>query len=88
MSETNNSAGVIVTGKDGSGPMGLVQLLAVKGALRMESLGMRRSGGNIRKGWAIKMGLKPNAKHAEIIKAIDERLEWIKANGEYKVEQI
>lgn len=51
-----------------------VQLAAVKGAIRLESLGMRRSGGNIRKGWAIRLGLKPNAKHAVVIEEIERRM--------------
>lgn len=88
MSE-NNSAGVIVTGKDGSGPMGLFQMMAVRSALRLEKLGMSHSKlGKIRKPWAIKMGLKPNAKIDEVIAKIDERIKWIEANGEFKVEQI
>ena len=81
--------GFIVTGKDGSGPMGLFQMMAVRSALRLEKLGMSHSKlGKIRKPWAIKMGLKPNVKIDEVIAKIDERIEWIKANGEFKVEQL
>lgn len=80
------SGGTIVTGKDGSGPMGIVQMLAVKGALRMEKIGMGRSRGKIRKGWAIRFGLKPNASYDEIIAKIDERLAEIEQKGDYKVE--
>lgn len=88
MSETNNG-GFIVTGKDGSGPMGLFQMHAVRGALRLEKLGMKHSKlGKIRKPWAIKLGLKPNASYDEVIAKIDERIAWIKENGEYNVEQL
>lgn len=80
------SGGFIVTGKDGSGPGGLFQMHAVRSALRLEKLGMKSRGGSIRKGWAIKLGLKPNAKIDEVIAAIDKRLEEIKAHGDYKVE--
>jgi hypothetical protein len=83
------SNGFIVTGKDGSGPMGLVQLAAVKGALRLEKLGMKHSKlGKIRKPWAVKLGLKPSASYDEVIAEIERRLADIKENGEYNVEQL
>ena len=80
--------GFIVTGPDGSGPGGLFQMLVVKGALRSEKLGMKRRGGSIRKGWALRMGLKANASYDEVIAAIDARLAEIKEHGDYKVEQL
>lgn len=84
-----SNGGFIVTGKDGSGPMGLFQMHAVRSALRLEKLGMRHSKvGSIRKGWAIKLGLKPNAKIDEVIEAVDKRIEEIKATGDFKVEAL
>ena len=81
--------GFIVTGPDGSGPGGLFQLMAVKGALRLEKLGMSHSRlGKIRKPWALKLGLKANASYDEVIATIDKRLEEIKAHGDYKVEEL
>lgn len=83
------SNGFIVTGKDGSGPMGLFQLMAVRGALRMEKLGMKHSKlGKIRKPWAIKLGLKANASYDEVIAEIERRLADIKENGEYEVKPL
>jgi hypothetical protein len=43
------------------------QLCAVRGALKLEALGMKSRGGSIRKGWAIRLGLKPSTKHADLI---------------------
>jgi hypothetical protein len=50
------------------------QLCAVKGALKLEALGMKSRGGSIRKGWAVRLGLKPSTKHADLIKHIEELL--------------
>ena len=84
-----SNEGFIVTGKDGSGPGGLFQLMAVRGALRMEKLGMKHSKlGKIRKPWAIKLGLKANASYDEVIAEIERRLADIKENGEYEVKPL
>ena len=84
-----SNEGFIVTGKDGSGPMGLFQMMAVRGALRMEKLGMKHSKlGKIRKPWAIKLGLKANASYDEVIAEIERRLADIKENGEYEVKPL
>lgn len=55
------------------------QLLAAKSAIKLESLGMKHSRGSVRKSWAIHLGLKQNAKHAEVIAAIEKKLEEVKA---------
>ena len=48
------------------------QLATVKGALKLESKGMRHSRlGTIRKGWAIRLGLKPSTKYPELIAHIE-----------------
>ena len=65
---------IMVTGDD----IAIFQLLAVKGALRLESLGMKSRGGSIRKGWALHLGLKPSAKHAEVIAEIERRVQAAK----------
>lgn len=63
---------IIVTGAD---DIARVQLIAVRGALRLEARGMKSRGGSIRKGWAVRLGLKPTAKHDEVIAEINRRLE-------------
>lgn len=50
------------------------RLLAVKGALNLEQVGLKSRGGSIRKGWAIRLGLKPTAKYPEVIEAIERKL--------------
>lgn len=61
------------------------QLAAVKGALRLESLGMRHSKlGKIRKGWAVRLGLKPSTKYPELIAHIQKLMDGMiaaKAEG-------
>ena len=63
---------IIVTGAD---DIARVQLVAVRGALKLEKLGMKSRGGSIRKGWAVRLGLKASAKHDEVIAEITRRLE-------------
>lgn len=63
---------IIVTG---AADIARVQLIAVRGALKLEKLGMKSRGGSIRKGWAERLGLKSNAKHDEVIAEINRRLE-------------
>lgn len=54
----------------------LFQLLAARGAIKLESLGMKHSSGrSVRKHWAVAMGLKSNAKHADVLAAIQTRLD-------------
>ena len=65
---------ITVTGDD----IAIFQLLAVKGALKLEKLGMKSRGGSIRKGWALRLGLKPGAKHDEVIAEIERRVEAAK----------
>jgi hypothetical protein len=69
-------SGVIATGPVGTK---IFQLLAVKGALRLESLGMKHSKiRSLRKVWALEMGLKANAKYPEILAKIEEKLTELK----------
>lgn len=63
---------IIVTG---AADIARVQLCAVRGALKLEAQGMKSRGGSIRKGWAVRLGLKPGAKHTEVIAEINRRLE-------------
>lgn len=70
-----------MSGAIATGPVGtkIFQLLAVKGALRLESLGMKHSSGrSLRKVWALEMGLKSNAKFPEILVKIEEKLVELK----------
>lgn len=51
------------------------QLLAVKHAIKLEAIGMKHSRGSVRKHWAVELGLKPNAKHADVVARIDSIIE-------------
>lgn len=56
------------------------RLITVKSALKLESKGMQMTRGpKLRKPWAIKLGLKPNAKYEEVIAEIQRRLDAAKA---------
>jgi hypothetical protein len=55
------------------------QLLAAKGAINLESKGIKHSRMNVRKTWAIHLGLKPNAKHDVVIAAIEKKIEEVRA---------
>ena len=68
------SGAITVTGDD----IAIFQLLAVKGALKLEMAGLKSRGGSIRKGWALRLGLKPSAKRAEVIAEIERRVEAAK----------
>ena len=68
------SGAVTVTGDD----IAIFQLLAVKGALKLEMTGLKSRGGSIRKGWALRLGLKPSAKRAEVIAEIERRVQAAK----------
>ena len=68
------SGAITVTGDD----IAIFQLLAVKGALKLEMAGLKSRGGSIRKGWALRLGLKPGAKHAEVIAEIERRVQAAK----------
>lgn len=52
----------------------IFQLLAVRGALRLEKVGLRSRGGSIRKGWALRLGLPARATHDEVIARIESEL--------------
>lgn len=51
------------------------QLAAVKSALKLEKVGLKSRGGSIRKGWAIKLGMKQNAKIDDVIAKVQELLD-------------
>lgn len=58
----------------------LFRLCAIRGALKLEKLGMKHSRlGKIRKPVAIQMGLKPNADYDTVIKAVQDRIDQLKA---------
>jgi hypothetical protein len=52
------------------------RLAALKGAVRLESVGLKHSSGkSMRKLAAVEMGLKPSAKHIEVIAALAAKME-------------
>ena len=58
----------------------LFRLCTIRGALKLEKLGMKHSRlGKIRKRVAIQMGLKPNADYDTVIKAVQDRIDQLKA---------
>ena len=44
-----------------------LQLIAVRGALKLEAAGMKSRGGSLRKPWAVRLGLKPSTPRAALI---------------------
>lgn len=68
------SNGVICTGNG----VTLFQLLAVKSAIKLESVGLKHSGGSVRKRWAAQLGLKPRAPHADFITALEKKIAELK----------
>lgn len=54
--------------------IGAVQMLAVRSALKLESLGIKRDGVSIRKGWAVRFGLSANTKIPVLIEHINKLL--------------
>lgn len=74
MAITHGTGGTMFTGDHTR----VYQLIAVKSALKLEKLGMRHSKlGSIRKPWALKLGLKANAKIDDVIAAVEKRLEEV-----------
>ncbi len=73
ITQTANGA-ITVTGED----IVIFQLLAVRCALKLEKAGLKSRGGSIRNGWALRLGLKPSAKHAEVIAEIERRVQAAK----------
>lgn len=67
--------GHVITGPE----IALFQLMAVKSALHLESLGMKHRGGSLRKVWARHLGLKPSIKHADLIAHIQAMIDAHKA---------
>lgn len=65
---------MIVTGAD---PIRAVQLVAVKGAIRMEALGMKRRGRSATVMWKEHYGLKRSAKREEVLACINKELNEI-----------
>ena len=55
------------------------QIIAQRGAVRLESLGMRHSGGNITPKLKKHYGMKRNATHADVIAKLNEELASIEA---------
>lgn len=50
------------------------QLIAVKSAIKLEQLGLRRSSGSVRLRWARHFGMPGRPSHAAVIARIDEEL--------------
>lgn len=53
----------------------MFQLLAVRGALRLEKLGMKHSRGSVRKMWAVHLGMKPTTKIDIVIAKVEEMIQ-------------
>ena len=71
--------GMIAEGREA---VNLFQLIAVKSAIKLESLGMRHSSGkSVRKMWAVQMGLKPTAKAEVVIAAIQAKIDEAHSKG-------
>lgn len=51
-----------------------VNLARCKSAIKLEKVGLKSRGGSIRKMMAIKMGLKSNASHDQVIEAIQNKM--------------
>lgn len=52
------------------------QLIAAKGAVKLEALGMKHSSGrSARKCWALQLGLKANATHNAVIAALQQAID-------------
>lgn len=81
-----SNSGFVVSGEQGPR---LFQLHAVKGALKLEKLGMRHSKvGSVRKAWALHFGMKANSKIDDVIARVEQEIEKIKAEGNFTVEKI
>lgn len=65
---------IMVTGKE---QIRAVQLLAVRGALSLERMGMKHSRGSVRKGWALHYSMKPNAKIDDVILRVEAEINEI-----------
>ena len=62
---------IMITGQDG---IEYAQLAALKGAVKLEKIGMRHSSGrSMRRRAAIMMKLSPSAKHETVINALERR---------------
>lgn len=55
------------------------QLAAAKQAIKLEQKGLKHSRLNVRRVWAIHLGLKPSAKHEVVIAEIEKRMEELLA---------
>lgn len=56
------------------------QLVTVKHALKAEKAGMQMTRGpKLRKPWAIKLGLRPNASYDDVIAAVEAKLALLQA---------
>lgn len=53
------------------------QYAAVKGALKLEKIGLTRRGGKLRKPWALKLGLKASAPYDVVIAELQRRMDEI-----------
>lgn len=65
-------------GREGTSPISelpLYLLLAAKGAIQLEALGMKHSRRSARKHWAMLLGLPPSSKHDVVIDALNVKIE-------------
>ena len=66
----------------------IVRLVAAKGAIRLESLGMQHSSGrSIRKLFALELGLGARAKADAVLARIEERIAELRALDAYETQE-
>jgi len=58
-----------------------LQLISVRGALKLEALGMKSRGGSLRKPWAVRLGLKPSTSREALIAHLTALIEADHAAG-------
>lgn len=72
--QIDNNGGIIATGTG----VEVFQLLSVRAALRLEKAGMKHRGGSLRKGWAVRLGLKPSSTIDKVIETIEQKVKNLK----------
>jgi len=66
---------------DGPDAVAMFRLITLRGAVKLEAIGLKSRAGSMRKRAALECGLKPGAKHGDVIAALTERIEAMHAAG-------
>ena len=74
---------VISTAND----IALFRLASIRAQLRLESVGMKSSGGALRPRLAVEFGLKPRASHAKYLEVIDRKINLLAVKSEKQEKQ-